>query len=86
MSFLSPGERRFLGALDKQPLPAELVEPFYATEGDVVRLFMETFDGHLRDVPQPQRALRPGETEQERQELQRRQEHRDFGRKAFGWE
>jgi len=84
--FLSPGERRVLVELDAYELPVEHQELFYSTEGDVVRLFIDELDAHMIDVAEPQRALQRDETEQEREDLTRRQEHRDFGRKAFGWE
>lgn len=50
--FLSPGERLFLEALPRD-------------ERAVVEEFMVVFDARMIDVPQPTRALREGETEQQ---------------------
>lgn len=86
-AFLSPGERRLLAALDEHELPPEVRElPFYSTEGDVVRLFMDTFDAHMTGIPEPRRALREGEDQTTLDEEARRYGFRDWGRQAFGWD
>lgn len=84
--FLSPGERRHLAALDEHELPLEHQEFGYYTEGDVVRLFMETFDAHVVDIPEPRRAMREGETEQMLLHESLKDGLREMGRRAWGWE
>jgi hypothetical protein len=51
-----------------------------------VRLLMEELDGHMVEIPEPQRALRDGEDQSTLAEEAARYGLRDFGRRAFGWE
>lgn len=86
MGFLSPGERRILAELDEHEIDVECQELGYFTEGDVVRLFMETFDAHMLDIGEPRRAVRADETEQMVIEEQLRDGLREMGRRAWNWD